>query len=541
MSTITGQPGIYIRETSSSTQTNIGASNPATIAQSSGVGQTDQDVNIPSNSNGGTATGGSSSYPTLNNKVRQFFLNSDGSSSLGRKSLDVVALEEKASDTGTYVGALIMTVPIVPVVATAISAIAFVAQWPNGVMLPGWLSPFIGTPLLLGTLLTLIAWLLFAAIYRRFTAVDRANMHSFGMLMNRLTRLDAQLSILSPGTQLQTAPGDKTESDETTAPAPPMQQGARDILLLPAASLGIAYKEAQDSCNTICNMLKKKDLSWVTSSGYIELWNEMYSAEEALIEVMPREEVIADALYDELRIMDSKIDTSDELLRKLRLAVTSLDPSAEAYLKQPPPANVLQAGSNAPSAKQVPSAEDPTEVEMQARSVLREVRHALNEFRSDRWEAIIRVRNQFIWTMLLTGVTMFALFSFALFAGVTQSTVLSATAFYLVGALVGLFSRMYGESQSTKSIDDYRLAASRLIAMPLYCGLAAVGGVLVTQKFTTLVDIYNPKNILSGLLVAAVFGLTPNLLINALQKQTEQYKTDLKSTAATQGQGAKTT
>ena len=34
-----------------------------------------------------------------------------------------------------------------------------------------------------------------------------------------------------------------------------------------------------------------------------------------------------------------------------------------------------------------------------------------------------------------------------------------------------------------------------------------------------------------GLIVAAVFGLTPNLLIGVLQKQSEQYKTDLKSTA----------
>ena len=70
--------------------------------------------------------------------------------------------------------------------------------------------------------------------------------------------------------------------------------------------------------------------------------------------------------------------------------------------------------------------------------------------------------------------------------------------------------------------------------------VAAVGGVLLTQKLTSLVDIFDPKNILSGLIVVAVFGLTPSLLIGTLQKQTEQYKTDLKSTAATQGESVKT-
>jgi hypothetical protein len=74
----------------------------------------------------------------------------------------------------------------------------------------------------------------------------------------------------------------------------------------------------------------------------------------------------------------------------------------------------------------------------------------------------------------------------------------------------------------------------------MFSGLAAVGGVLLTQKLTSLVDIFDPKNILSGLIVAAAFGLTPNVLIGTLQKQTEQYKTDLKSTAATQGEGVKT-
>ncbi len=407
---------------------------------------------------------------------------------------DLEAIERDARRTGTYTGALIINAALAPGVAALISATAFVVQWPTGIALPDWLRLAFGTPLLLGSIATLIAWLLLALILRRFTAVDRMNMGSYGLLLNRLSTLDAQLSVLNPEPSTISLTG------------------------------SMATKEVLDCRNAISKKLVKKSLAWVTASGYINLWKEMHNAEEALIDVLPREVVIADALYDELRIQDSKIDTSDELLKKLRMAVTVLDPSAKAFLQSPPPDT---APTNVPS-------------EMQARSVLREVRHALNEFRDDRWEAIVRVRNQFVCTTIFTGLIMYVLLQFAILAGTPRSAIISATAFYLVGALVGLFYRLHNESQTSKSVDDYRLALARLIARPLYSGLAAVGGVLIAQKITSVVDIFDPKNMLSGLIVAALFGLTPNLLIDTLQKQTDMYKNDLKSTAATQSQGTKT-
>ena len=142
--------------------------------------------------------------------------------------------------------------------------------------------------------------------------------------------------------------------------------------------------------------------------------------------------------------------------------------------------------------------------------------------------------------MILTGIMLYVLLQFTILAGVSQAAMTTAAAFYLVGALVGLFGRLYNESQSSKSIDDYRLTLVRTIATPMFSGLAAVGGVLLTQKVTSSVDTFDPKNIASGLVVAAVFGLTPNLLIGVLQKQVEQYKIDLKSTDASQGTSVKT-
>ncbi len=457
--------------------------------------------------------------------MRQFFPGGSNSDWMKREKLDLDALEKGVRSTGTYTGALITTAALVPIVAAVISAVAFVVQWPKGVAMPDWLALLIGTPLLLGTVPTLIAWFLLAFIIRRFTAADQMDMGSYGLLLNRLSALDTQLSILSP------------ESGEMPAGVIGPDANTTSTLPTPTVAFIMASKEALDCRNAISKKLVKKSLAWVTASGYINLWKEMHNAEEALIDLLPREVVVADAIYDEMRIQDSNIDNSDELLRKLRLAVSTLDPSAKAYL-QPSPTGTQ--GASTTPAGPVETGPVSHEVEKQGRAILREVRHALNEFRDDRWEAIVRVRNQFVSTMILTGLTLYVLLQFTILAGVPPVAMITATAFYLVGALVGLFSRLYNESKTSKSIDDYRLALARTVATPMFSGLAAVGGVLLTQKLTSLVDIFDPKNILSGLIVAAVFGLTPDLLIGVLQKQSEQYKTDLKSTAASQGEGVKT-
>ena len=258
-----------------------------------------------------TATSSARSNPS----VRQFSPGGSDGDGMKREELDLDALEKGARSTGTYSGALLMTAALVPVVAAVISAVAFVVQLPKGVAMPDWLALLIGTPLLLGTVPTLIAWFLLAFIVRRFTAADRMNMSSYGKLLNRLATLDAQLSILCP--EPGEAPAVTTGNDTNTISAPPLS----DVAFM------MASKEALDCRNALSKKLVKKSLGWVTASGYINLWKEMHDAEEALIDTMPREVVVADAIYDEMRIQDSKIDNSDELLRKLRLAVSTLDPS----------------------------------------------------------------------------------------------------------------------------------------------------------------------------------------------------------------------
>ncbi len=457
----------------------------------------------------------------------------DGNISIQFNRLDFDTIATNAARTGTYRGALLVMATEVSVIAALISAIAFIVHWPIGVPLPNWLMWFIGTPLLLGTVPTLILWLLLALILRRSTAVDRMNMSSYGELLNHLSALEAQL--MSIACEVRQIPA--RNGEEST-----------NVQLPRTFVTNVDIKEVLEYRDTICKKLAHRSQGWVTAVGYIELWREMHNAEAALIDVMPLKAVIAGALGDELRIQGSNIRINAELLKKLRIAVRILDPAAVIYLQSPPagtqeepdPADIVVNGIKRQVRAALQAAEQVSDGEMQAddmkrrqaRAVLRKVKQMLNDFRDDRWQAIVGIRNQFVSTTIFTGITMYGLLQFAILAGAPQSAIISATAFYLVGALVGLFGRLLSESQTSKAIDDYRLAMVRLAALPLYCGLAAVGGVLFVQKFTSPTDVFDPQNLLSSLVIAAGFGLTPNLLVDKLQKQIDKQKDDIKSTTA---------
>jgi hypothetical protein len=54
-------------------------------------------------------------------------------------------------------------------------------------------------------------------------------------------------------------------------------------------------------------------------------------------------------------------------------------------------------------------------------------------------------------------------------------------------------------------------------------------------QLARLEDIFNLGRNAFGLVVAAIFGLAPNLVISALQQRIDEYKADLKSTEAPEG------
>jgi hypothetical protein len=446
-------------------------------------------------------------------------------------------------ETGSVSAALIMTALPIPVIAALSSATLYISL---GVPVWSKLEAISG-----GAFIAFLIWIIATVCFYRTTTVDRANMSSYLQIINRLYQLavwiekcEQQVNCQEPG------PGVKRSSISA-----------------------INRNEVRTTFDAICTILRKhKNSSWMWAIGYVNVWRLIHRADEALIDIEPAEEVIRGALHDEMSIMGSKIDNRNDLLNKLRLAVKSLSVQGAMYLNQQPPdrkvmnatdsyANCVKSSSKEQSSGQHPqqfqsqavavsqgyhidNSTTDIDVGAQARTIIREVRFSLHQFRDDRWEKLVRVRNHLMRITILTGLAIYLLVVFIIIIS-TQSELPmleAATIFYLVGVLVSLFSRLYDQSKTDSSIDDFRLASARLIAAPIFSGLAAVGGVLIVSKLA-IIQASTPATFelnLANVIVAAVFGLTPSLFVTTFQRQADQYKADLKSTQAPTGEQEKT-
>jgi len=127
----------------------------------------------------------------------------------------------------------------------------------------------------------------------------------------------------------------------------------------------------------------------------------------------------------------------------------------------------------------------------------------------------------------------------------------AAMAFFAMGAVVGLFNRVASLVGADTAVEDYSLSMARLIATPIFAGLAAIIGVYLVGtlysaslasvfqpggaestpiRVPRLIEIYDLAKYPLGLLVAAVFGLVPTLVIDRLQRLADSYKEDIKRT-----------
>jgi hypothetical protein len=182
----------------------------------------------------------------------------------------------------------------------------------------------------------------------------------------------------------------------------------------------------------------------------------------------------------------------------------------------------------------------------EAIAILVETRYEINRFRDNSWEGIVNARNHLLDTSMNLGLMTYALLVFTLIMTPEPNTILWAAIYFLIGAITALFARARIEWSAASAVDDFGLTRARLVHLPWLAGLAAVGGVLVTavlgpqlvpasgsETAPAVAEVFNGGNT-SLLLVAAVFGLTPDLIIRRLEQQTEKYKADLESTQSTQ-------
>jgi hypothetical protein len=287
-------------------------------------------------------------------------------------------------------------------------------------------------------------------------------------------------------------------------------------------------------------------LGWALGTAYVRLWEDIHRAEEALLVLLPREALIADMQDDELRLQDSTLDSRDSILAKLRGAI--------AVLSWTPPSIYLTGAQSHSYSTHAYTSED----EFLAREQCKSVRHALNVFRDDRRLALVRARNNLLVSVFFTQSIVLATLCFVVFAGITFDELVSGIAFYLAGAIVGLFNRLNLDATSETGVEDFGLSTARLLNTPLFSGLAALGGVLIVPTlaaistvsfsqdvfvggtatpvpFIAFSSLLDPRYRPVGIAFAVIFGLTPSMLLGRLQEKTEQFKSDLKSTTSSSG------
>lgn len=368
-----------------------------------------------------------------------------------------------------------------------------------------------------GTAVAVVTWLLLPSLFRRYAYVDRSNPTSYSQLVEVYSALRLRV-------QCVPLDGDACAVDE-----------ACEHLKYVGRQLGL-YDDGEEPSS---------GLRWLLATGYVDLWRHLHRCEEALLLVEPPAHLIGGAVYDDLRLDGSKIAAANHLRMKLRAAVGLLDNNAVNFLNPAPTGLeqpvVLTTGSVAP-----------------ARAVLRSLRRTINEFRDDRREGLVRARNNLYATVIFAGLVAYLLLGLAMLTGVSRQAIIAAAAFYLVGAVVGLFRQLRAASAADMATEeDFGLSTARLIHTPLFSGIAAVAGAALVRILpetlqdattttpgqtprtqtdpATLTDFFDLSQWPQGVIYAAVFGLAPTLLITSLQRRAEQFKEDLKTSEAGEG------
>lgn len=356
-----------------------------------------------------------------------------------------------------------------------------------------------------GVIAWLFMWLLSGALYGSFTSPAKANARSHGELTNKLATLEAKLATLEARRdQVSDSSGTAHEASETLKSA------------CNEATAHLTWVTEQSTSDV-------GEWRWVNGAGYITIWERLHRAEEALLRATSPEHLLDEALYDELRLRDSAIPNREDLMAILR-AVKQFRYKDPAASPMPRPA--------------ASSADLYIQTDEEAASALTDVRFTINDFRDSSWNGLLQLRNQTMTTLLLTNATLFAFVVAAVIAGARGPAMLAATVFYLAGAAVGLFSRLNKQFQAQAAVEDYGLSNARLVAIPVYSGLAAIAGVVITSvagvatgsTAPVLSTLFSLPPATGLLVVAAAFGAAPDLVLSRLADASEKFKSGIAST-----------
>lgn len=430
-----------------------------------------------------------------------------------------------------YTASLVTLAPVLPLFAAILTVVFFLVD-PEKPDPTGKVGLTINTGAIVAGLVAALALWLMLGILRRWSATSEGtNMRVYGDLIYEFTQLDSRINTYCPERRTRENYG------ETVDP-------------MAASAACLEAWEHRDFVSDCLNSGRPdRDSPWKLSANYIALWNSIHRAEEALFIIEPVGEVVRHAIADEVRLESCDIDKDKRLTTKLAKALRVISPGAVQYLSNPMLAAPIENDAN--KVQPHPA---------QARAVIREVRKLLNSFRDDKWEGLVREYDNLMKMLCITGCFLYGLVLLAIANRLPHASMLGAAVFFVVGGTVGLLREIQKAGETPSSEEDLGLKRAQLIAVPLFSGLAALGGVLFVALLPALMPevinsaTLNPdnaqtagtllaqlkdltkifdveKNVL-GLVVAATFGLTPALLFNSLQRRIAADKKALKSAEA---------
>ena len=459
-----------------------------------------------------------------------------------------------------YFGALVLLAAFIPLpfLAALITLIAYLS--PSSIPeVPffQWLGSS-NLVIILGLIITFVLWLLLAIPCQYFATAEGGRPSDYASLQRKYKVLNKQLDFV-----------------KSAKPIGQYKQAAID--------------DIESNRENYNNILHRNGLSWVSYTGYVSMWDRINNMDEAMIDVLPCQTVIESANYDELSLKNSDVPESKDLLTLLGKAIDTLSsdsisprqPSGQnqdgdlqqslaqatlalledginssglpastghplykriwrnirkffqhqdkankhqQYLAQAMLA-LLKKATDPPSPSAANNGQDSKQSEQDARDDIRKVKSALHKFTNERWDGLVRARNQLMGTAFLAAFFTYILVIIAILANVSSPNTIHAMVFYFLGAIAGLFGRLFDERNADKVIDDYGLSMMRIIVTPLISGLAALVGILLlTSAQTTIYDFTLPN-----LVFAAVLGYAPNILITILQSKSEEIKGQIKS------------
>jgi hypothetical protein len=376
-----------------------------------------------------------------------------------RLTQKINTIRTKASKTGTYVAVLITTASPIPMIAALISLMLYVL--PLNFSRPG-VQAALG-----GTFLTLIIWLLSIMPFRHFASVDRVSPTTFGLFLKHLYQAETQLTLSShkklfkdPLSPYNLQLLSMNWSSKWSSSEKPLA-----ILDEEPKLKNDRVRKVRTSLDEVYELLLQKSRSWILGVGYVNVWELLHRIDEALIDIKTTEQVIADALDAELRLEGSKIDNKDDLLSQLRAATKILT----EFTAQQSQSNISQGSQRSAS---VPDAKM---TQTLARTTVSKIRNILHQFSDARLEILVRVRNQFWISGIVTALSVYVLLEIALFIEVRPTVLIGAAVLYLIGATVGLFSYLYASfrdpQHSIPTVADFSLTAPRLLVTPMLSGI----------------------------------------------------------------------